>query len=321
MGLTTGQATEVEAAGAGGLTSVRPRAHRRSRARVLRPYGYIAPLLIWWGMIIAYPLVRAVYLSFTNASPLNGSTGTSFVGLSNFQSIFAGGETTTAVEFTLAFAVCSTVIEILAGTVLALLLSRLRPGLRWLTGVIMIPWAISEIVTATAGLWLFNAQFGMVNGLLHALFDIRPVWLSNVTLARLALILMNSWEFTPLAFLFILTGLTNVPQDLVEQATVDGAGEVKTYQHVHWHIVKPIVLGIATFITAINIVAFALPYAMTGGAPGTSTLLVAYQVYELAIPGLQYAQGAALGLVTLAMVLVVAGIGGLLLRRAERRLA
>ena len=292
---------------------------RKHRGRVLRPYGYIAPLLVWWGMIIAYPLVRAIYLSFTDSSPLVPTTN--FVGLSNFTSIFAGGATTTAFEFTVVFALCSTAVEILAGGILALLFSRLRPGFGWLIGVVMIPWAISEIVTATAGAWLFNGQFGMVNGVLHALFGIKPVWLSNVTLARLALILMNSWEFTPLAFLFILTALTNVPRDLVEQATVDGAGNLKTYQHVHWHIVKPVLLGIATFVTAINIVAFALPYQMTGGAPGTSTLLVAYQVYVLAIPGLQYAQGAALGLVILAMVLVVAGTGGFLLRRAERRLA
>jgi multiple sugar transport system permease protein len=150
---------------------------------------------------------------------------------------------------------------------------------------------------------------------------VRPVWLSSVGLARLALILMNSWEYMPLAFLFILTGLMNVPRELVEQAHVDGAGEWLTYRHVHWHLVKPITIGIATFITAVNIVAFALPYEMTGGAPGTSTLLVAYQVYQLAIPGLQYGYGAALGLVILAMVLFVGGVGTVLLRRAERRLA
>ena len=68
---------------------------RKHRGRALRPYGYIAPLLVWWGMIIAYPLVRAIYLSFTDSSPLVPTT--SFVGLSNFTSIFAGGATTTAV--------------------------------------------------------------------------------------------------------------------------------------------------------------------------------------------------------------------------------
>ena len=293
-------------------------AQRRRWARVLRPYALLTPLLVWWGMIIAYPLVRAVVLSLTNASPLNGPTS-HFVGLSNFRDIFAGGATTTAVEFTVVFALASTAIEVTAGTILALLLSRLR-RFTWLRGVVMVPWAISEIVTATAGAWLFNAQFGMVNGMLHAVFGVRPVWLSNVTLARLALILMNSWEFMPLAFLFILTGLLNVPRELVEQARVDGAGELPTYFYVHWHLVKPLVIGIATFLTAINMVAFALPYTMTGGAPGTSTLLAAYQVYEEAIPGLQYGAGAALGIVILAMVLVVGAVGSILLRRAERRL-
>jgi multiple sugar transport system permease protein len=185
----------------------------------------------------------------------------------------------------------------------------------------MIPWATSEIVTATAGIWLFNAQFGPVDAILHVLAGVRPVWLSEVTLARLALIVMNSWEFMPLACLFILTGLVNVPRELIEQARVDGTSESRTYVHVHWPLVKPIVVGIATFLTAVNLVAFALPYAMTAGGPGSSTLLVSYQVYELAIPGLQYGSGAALGVVTLSMVLIVGGIGAALVRQAERRLA
>lgn len=283
-----------------------------------RPYGMITPLVVWWGIIIAYPLVRAVVTSLTNSSPLNASTH--FTGLANFREIFSGGETTGAVTFTVLFAVASTAIELAAGTGLALLLSRLR-RMRWLRGVMMIPWATSEIVTATAGTWLFNQQYGMVNAVFNAVAGVKPNWLGSITLARLALILMNSWEFMPLACLFVLTALTNVPRDLVEQARVDGAGEVSTYRHVHWNLVQPVFFGIATFVTAINIVAFALPYAMTGGAPGTSTLLVTYQVYELAIPGLQYGSGAALGIVVLAMVLVVGGAGGLLIRRAERRLA
>lgn len=296
-------------------------ARRRPARRLLdlvRPYGMITPLVIWWGIIIAYPLVRAVATSLTNSSPLNASTH--FTGLANFKEIFAGGETTGAVTFTVMFAVISTALELVAGTGLALLLSRLR-RMRWLRGIMMIPWAISEIVTATAGTWLFNEQFGMVNALFNAVAGVRPNWLGSIWLARLALILMNSWEFMPLACLFVLTALLNVPKDLVEQARVDGAGEVSTYRHVHWNMIQPVLVGIGTFVTAINIVAFALPYAMTGGAPGTSTLLVSYQVYELAIPGLQYGSGAALGIVVLAMVLVVGGVGGVLIRRAERRLA
>jgi ABC-type sugar transport system permease subunit len=285
--------------------------------RRLRPYGLITPLALWWGMIIGYPLVRAVIISLTNSSPLNPVT--QFVGLSNYTSIFEGGSTTTAVEFTVVFALASTAVELLVGTALALMLARLN-RFRWLRGVVMIPWAISEIVTATAGNWLFNAQFGMVDAIIHAVTGTRPVWLSDITLARLALIIMNSWEYFPLACLFVLTAVVNVPYELVEQARVDGASETKTYLHVHWSIVKPVLLGIATFVTAINIVAFALPYAMTQGAPGTSTLLVAYQVYELAIPGLQYGSGAALGVVILLMVLIVGGVGALLIRRAERRL-
>ncbi len=156
---------------------------RKNRGRALRPYGYIAPLLVWWGMIIAYPLVRAIYLELYGLVAPGPHDQFSWAYRTS-TSIFAGGATTTAFEFTVVFALCSTAVEILAGGILALLFSRLRPGFGWLIGVVMIPWAISEIVTATAGAWLFNGQFGMVNGVLHALFGIKPVWLSNVTLAR-----------------------------------------------------------------------------------------------------------------------------------------
>lgn len=146
--------------------SARPTTTRKRFARLLYPYGLLTPLLLWWGIIIAYPLVRAVIISLTNASPLTPTT--SFVGLSNFREVFAGGATTASVEFTAEFAIASTAIELVGGATLALLLSRLR-RFRWLRGVVMIPWAISEIVTATAGTWLFNARFGMVNAIFHAL--------------------------------------------------------------------------------------------------------------------------------------------------------
>lgn len=285
--------------------------------RRLRPYALILPLFLWWALIIGYPLVRAVAISLTNSSPLNGQNR--FVGLQNFVAVFSGGATTDAVTFTIVFALASTALQMLFGATVAVLLSRLR-RFRWLRGVVLIPWGISEIVVATAGTWMFNARYGLVDAIFHALAGIRPVWLSNVTLARLALIIMNSWEYFPLVSLFILTALLNVDRGLVEQAQVDGASKVATYRHVVWHLVKPVVMGIGTFVTAINVVAFALPYAMTGGAPGTSTLLVSYQVYQLAIPGLEYGAGAALGVIVLAIVLVVGTAGGLLVRRAQRRL-
>lgn len=285
--------------------------------RRLRPYALLLPLLLLWAMIIGYPLVRAVVISLTDSSPLNGSTR--YVGLQNFIAVFSGGATTGAVAFTVVFALASTAVEMFLGVALAVLLSRLR-RFRWLRGVMLIPWGISEIVVATAGLWLFNSRYGLVDAIFHALAGIRPEWLSTVTLARLALIIMNSWEYFPLVGLFVLTALLNVDRDLVEQAQVDGATELATYRHVVWHLVQPVAVSIGTFVTAVNVVAFALPYAMTGGAPGTSTLLVSYQVYELAIPGLQYGAGAALGVVILAIVLIIGALGGLLIRRAQRRL-
>lgn len=288
------------------------------RRRRLQPYVLLLPLLLWWAIIIGYPLVRAVVISFTNSSPLNGGL-IRYVGLHNFITIFSGGATTDAVVFTVVFALASTAVELVLGVAVAVLLSRLR-RFRWLRGVMLIPWGISEIVVATAGLWLFNSRYGLVDAIFHALLGIRPEWLSNVTLARLALIIMNSWEYFPLVGLFTLTALLNVDRELIEQARIDGATELETYRRVLWSLVQPVVVSIGTFVTAVNVVAFALPYAMTGGAPGTSTLLASYQVYQLAIPGLQYGAGAALGVVILAIVLIIGALGGLLIRRAQRRL-
>jgi multiple sugar transport system permease protein len=296
--------------------------YRHPLWRRLQPYGLLIPLLVAWGATIAYPLVRVVILSFTNSSPLIHPER--FVGLANFTEIFTGGSTggstRTAVLFTLVFALACTTIELTFGSAIAILLSRRGRHTR-LLGVIMIPWAISEIVTATAANWLFNAKFGMVDAIFRLVGLPQVVWLSSPTLARVAIIVMNSWEFMPLACLFILTGLTTVPADLIDQAKVDGATEPRIYRHVHWPIVKPVFAGIGTFITAINLVAFALPYAMTNGGPGTATYLLSYQVYELAIPGLQYGGGAALGVVTLILVLIIAAVGGFIVRRADRKLS
>lgn len=301
------------------VTAVAARSRRRHRNRILLAYALVAPVVLWRLAIAVYPFLHTIYQSFTNESPLTPVTH--WVGLRNFQNMFQDPTVTQSLAFTGVFTVASTVLQLLYALGIATLLNRSFRGRTLVRAVNLLPWAMPAIVIATAGQWLFNSQFGMIDDLIARVVPgLRPIWLASPTGARVTVILLDVWKNAPWASIILLAGLQNVPGELYEAAKVDGASPWRTFRSVVVPLLMPLLLTLTIFIATARVLTFDLIYGLTQGGPGTSTSLLSYQVYKLAFSGLYYGYGASVAVFTFLIVLVISLIGYAFMRRTEKGL-
>ncbi len=187
----------------------------------------VAPVVVLRLVTTAYPIVNTVSLSTTNSSLLSGTS--QFIGLDNYRAMVSDFGIATAIRFTLAFVLGSTLLQLIAGLLVALLLNAKFRGRGFARSINLIPWAIPAIVAAYAFRWLLDDQFGLIPYWIHQLTGVRLAPLSSALSAQVSLILVNVWKNAPFMAVVFLAGLQGVPEDLYEAAKVDGANAVATF--------------------------------------------------------------------------------------------
>lgn len=286
--------------------------------RILLAYALIAPAVIWRGAVAIYPFLHTIVQSFTNASPLNFTTH--FVGLRNFHTLLTDPVITDTLVFTFVFTVASTALQLIYALGIATILNRAFRGRTIVRAVTLLPWAMPPIVAATAAYWIFNYRYGMIDDLIARVIPLRPVWLADPTMARISVILLDTWKNAPWASIIILAGLQNVPGELYEAARVDGASRWKTFRSVVLPLLAPLLFTLTIFIASARVLTFDIVYGLTQGGPGTSTSLLSYQVYKLAFSGLYYGYGSAIAVFAFLIVLVISLVGFFFVRRSSAAL-
>jgi trehalose/maltose transport system permease protein len=193
--------------------------------------------------------------------------------------------------------VASVTIEVLLGMWMALVMARAFKGRGLLRASVLVPWAIPTAVTAK--LWLFIFAFdGIANYLLHT----EILWTGSEWPARFAVVFADVWKTTPFIALLILAGLQIIPADVYEAAKVDGATAWQRFTRITLPLVRPALLVAILFRTLDVLRIFDLPYILTGGANGTSTLsiLVVNQIRQ------GFNAAAALSTITFLFIFLVA---------------
>lgn len=291
---------------------------RRQTRLLLLGYALVAPAVIWRLAVAIYPFLNTVIQSFTNNSPLAGTPR--FIGLSNYFRIFHDPVVMQSLSFTFIFTVISSAIQLVYALGIAMLLNKAFRGRGFVRAINLLPWAMPAIVIATASQWMFNSQFGMIDDLIMRVLPLRPIWLASPTLARTAVILVDVWKNAPWASLILLAGLQNVPREIYEAASVDGASPWRTFRSVVLPLLMPLIFTVLIFITTARVLTFDLVYGLTQGGPGNATTVLSYQVYELAFTGLYYGYGSALAVFTFLVVAILSLVLFALMRRSERAL-
>ena len=282
-------------------------------------FPFVLPMVVLMLGLIAWPFIDAIMLSTTTFSFMTGETVN--VGLRNYTKLFANSDYRMAISNTIDFTLWSLGLKLVTGLIIALILNSRLPFRNVLSGIILLPWIVPEIVTALAWKSIFDPIFGGLNPILLGVGIIdQPLgWLSDPQLAMPSIIAVNVWKGIPFYVLLLLAGLKAIDREQLEAATVDGADAVQRFRHVTLPGLRYVILImlLLSFILTFN--QFGLPFLMTGGGPAGATKLYSLLAYEKAIGGLQYGPGIAIALSVAPLMAVLIWLLAKFMRRDERK--
>jgi ABC-type sugar transport system permease subunit len=248
----------------------------------------VLPTMLFLTVIIIYPLIKAIQLSFGKDQGLDPATGL-FVeggsaGISNYTHWLLekcgevdcppgtlGAQFYEALGVTLYFTVVSVIIELILGMWFAMIMNRDFKGRALVRAAILIPWAIPTAVTAKLFEFIFAFR-GIANTLLGYVGVDPILWTSDPTFAKLAIISADVWKTTPFMALLILAGLQLIPGDVYEAAQIDGASKWQTFLRITLPLVKVPLMVAVLFRTLDVLRIYDLPAILTNGAGGTTSL-------------------------------------------------
>jgi multiple sugar transport system permease protein len=271
---------------------------------------FVAPLAAVLMAVAVFPILYSFYISLFSLK-LTRPSRVPFVGLDNYVAVLSDPQFWQAVERTVFFSVISVGAIAVLALLIALLLNEDFPGRRILSAVLLVPWAIPYVANALMWKWIYDSNYGALNGLLYQLDFINTymVWLgdSDKTLALIANAFV--WKEVPLATILLLVGLKTIPADLHAAAKVDGADAVRRFVHITLPSLKSSFALVVVYETMMAIRHFDLFFILTEGGPGDASHVVAWRIYVETFRNLSFGTGAAmayiLALATLALAYVV----------------
>ena len=257
----------------------------------------IAPAMIVLTVVIGYPIVRAIWLSFQADKGLDPTTGLftdgGFAGFDNYlywltqRCMSPNGTVGTcppgtlatdfwpALRITLFFTVVTVTLETILGMFMALIMSKEFRGRALVRAAVLIPWAIPTAVTAKLWQFLFAPR-----GIINELFGLNISWTTDPWAARAAVILADVWKTTPFMALLILAGLQMIPKDTYEAARVDGASAWQQFTKITLPLVKPALMVAVLFRTLDALRMYDLPVIMISASSNSPTAVISQLVVE-----------------------------------------
>lgn len=257
---------------------------RRQRAA----FWFLAPMLIALFVVAAWPLLRTIWFSLTDAT-LSNLYDAEWIGFKNYLQVreLSSGKMVyrgtlvdpawwNAVWNTVRFSIVSVAFETIFGLMVALVLNAEFRGRALVRAAILIPWAIPTIVSAKMWAWMLNDQFGIINDILlnMGLISERIAWTANVDTAMTAVLIVDIWKTTPFMALLILAGLQMVPRDIYEAARIDGVHPVKVFFKITLPLIKPALMVAIIFRMLDALRIFDLVYVLTPNSAATKTMSV-----------------------------------------------
>jgi multiple sugar transport system permease protein len=272
----------------------------------LMPYLLVLPATAYLLVFQIFPLVQELWLSFTSTSLLSAGQS-EWVGLANYRDLLGDSDFRKTIGVTLIYTAICVASAIALGLLSALLLDAPFRGRGFAHAAVTIPWAAPPVAVALVAIWIYNAQYGVFGHVLRFFgFESGSLnWLDSVDHALPAVLITTIWQIFPFASVVLLAALQGVPQEQREAAIVDGADRLNVFKAVVWPTIQPSVMLLALFSTIWSLRRFDLIWLLTQGGPVGATNTLVIDVYRRAFVNQQLGQGAAVGMVGLAIALVV----------------
>jgi len=269
----------------------------------MTPYLYLMPSIIIMVLMLGFPIIYNIGISFLNGSLYNENK--SFNNFQNYIRVINDPKFMQIIITTIIWTVLGVTLQMILGIGMALFVDRLKKGKIFMRIILLLPWIIPGVVTALMWKWMLLSDIGIVNYILNiiGLTDNNILFLSNPNIALFTLVLVNTWKAAPFWFLMITASLQSKPVDQIESATLDGAGFGQVFRYIILPHLSPVIAstGVLTTIWTMNY--FDLIWLTTKGANATSTLSV--YTYRLAFEFNDFGRSAALAVISLILVSIV----------------
>jgi multiple sugar transport system permease protein len=280
----------------------------------------LLPTFTLLGLFIAYPFLRGILLSVTDARV--GVPG-KFVGLDNFARLASDPIFHAVVRNTILYTFVTTIFKLVLGLWLAILLNREFKFKAFTRAFILLPFIVPTVLACFAWKWMFDPTMSVVNWALWQLNLMslgRPIqWLGDGDMAMVSIVIINVWRGIPFFAISLMAGLQTIAPDLQEAAAIDGAKPWQRFIYITWPLLLPVTMVVVLFSVIQTFADFQIVEVMTGGGPANATHLFATYAYQLAIRAGQLSQGAAVSLAMFPILFSIVIFQLIYIRRVETR--
>jgi len=263
------------------------------------------PATVVVAAVIVFPWLFTIYMSVHD---WNVSGAVTFVALDNFRALFTDQRFYESVFHTLYFTVLAVVFPILLGTAAALVFHRNFKGRGLLRGIFIMPMMATPVAIALVWTMMFHPQLGVLNYLLSLVGIPAQLWVFHPTTVIPSLVLVETWQWTPLVMLIVLGGLAAIPTEPYESAQIDGASFWQVFRFITLPLIMPF-LFIAGMIRMIDAVkSFDIIFAITQGGPGSASETINIYLYSVAFTYYDLGYGSAIAVVFFLLIVALAAV-------------
>jgi multiple sugar transport system permease protein len=266
------------------------------------PALYVGPAVLVMAAACLYPVLSAFQLAGYEWSMGTPWGSARWVGWDNVVSAFANPRVWSSLWTTLLFAAVCVSAEMVLGIALALALEHPVRGMALFRTLFILPMMIAPIAVGLAWRYLFDAQFGLINAVLGVFGIGAKTWLADPTLAFVAIVVADIWQWTPFVFIMMIAALAGIDSSVIEASRIDGA----RWWQMTFRVKLPMVMHVIAITLMMRLIdafrVLEVIYVLTFGGPGDSTEILALHIYKTAFVGQQLGVAAAISILLLVVV-------------------
>jgi multiple sugar transport system permease protein len=279
--------------------------HDVNRKRLARlGWAFSSPAFIVVGAFTIFPIAFSIAMSLSHVTVSGNGFSLAGVTGANYNILVHAAQWRYALGFTVVYTVITVLVEIVIGTMIALVLERLTKGRGLMMALLLIPWSIITVISAQLWGYIYNASYGVLDTIFGGLGLGHPVILGTSTSAIVAMMVADIWKTTPFVAIIVLAGLVMLPNELYEAAECDGASGWTTFWRITFPLLRPTIALAVLFRILQAFGLFDLPFVLTQGGPGYSTTSLAVLGYNTMFQDLDFGPGAAVATSTALLVLI-----------------
>ena len=273
-------------------------------------YGYlfVAPLIFVLFAVLLYPIIRVAVMSFQNWYMIRPEQSGTFVGLSNYNELFTSPTFNSSIIISVIYILVTVPARYALGFASALLLNQKFRGRAIARSLLIIPWAVPEVVTCLVWILMYDKDFGIINAMFRniGILSANVGYLQDTSVALSAAMVVNIWKGFPFVAIMLLAGLQSIPAEMYEAARVDGTNAIQRFRYIVVPLLKPVSMIVFLLLVIWTIRDFGIVYILAKGGPSRATEVLPIYIYKMAFTNFDFGIASSGGMIMLICALIFA---------------